>query len=73
MIQQAPDLFYYGLPYAERLGVLNEWEKPFKEIFLLAPIWYHGEESNQFSIEKFTREILSFLTHFDEVLDSDDS
>lgn len=73
MIQHAPDLFYYGLPYAERLGVLNEWKKPFKEIFLLAPIWYHGEESNQFSIEEFTQKILSFLTHFEEVLESGDS
>lgn len=72
LIQHAPDLFYYGLPYAERLGVLNEWKKPFKEIFLLPPIWYHGEESNQFSIEEFTREILSFLAVFEEVLDSDD-
>jgi hypothetical protein len=72
MIQHAPDLFYYGLPYAERLGVLNEWEKPFKEIFLLPPIWYHGEESNEFSIEEFTQEILTFLTYFEEVLESDD-
>ncbi|BES66727.1 hypothetical protein SANA_31660 [Gottschalkiaceae bacterium SANA] len=72
MIQQAPDLFYYGLPYAERLGVLNEWKKPFKEIFLLPPIWYHGEESNAFSIEEFTQEILTFLTYFEEVLESDD-
>ena len=72
MIQHAPDLFYYSLPYAERLGVLNEWEKPFKEIFLLPPIWYHGEESNTFSIEEFTQEILTFLTYFEEVVESDD-
>ncbi len=72
MIQDTPELYYEGLPFAERLGVLNEWKKRFKEIFFLPPIWYHGEESNQFSIEESTRELMAFLAHFEEVIESKD-
>ena len=71
LMHRSPELYFYGLPYAERLGVLEEWKKQFKEIFILAPIWYHGKESMDFSLEEFNSEILDFLEAFENAMQAE--
>jgi hypothetical protein len=38
MMQTDPDLYFKGLAYADRLGVLDAWQDAFKDVFNLAPI-----------------------------------
>lgn len=40
MLEENPELFYDVLPYAQVLGVTNEWENKFKDITLSSPSWY---------------------------------
>ena len=42
MLQENPELFYDILPYAQVLGVTNEWENKFADITLQPPSWYYG-------------------------------
>ena len=42
MLEENPDLYYKVLPYAQVLGVTNEWEKKFKGILLEPPTWCGG-------------------------------
>lgn len=72
IIQQSPEIYFQAFPYAERLGLLKEWKNHFKEIFLLPPIWYHGKESMDFSIEEFTQEILAFIKRFESAMEAED-
>jgi hypothetical protein len=43
MLQENPQAYYHILPYAQVLGVTNEWEKKFEKITLEPPTWYVGE------------------------------
>ncbi|MBQ8374739.1 MAG: DUF2207 domain-containing protein [Clostridia bacterium] len=45
LLEQNPELFYDLLPYAQVLGVTDEWEDKFKDITLEAPRWYVGDYS----------------------------
>lgn len=40
MLQENPELFYDILPYAQVLGVTDEWEDKFKDVTLASPSWY---------------------------------
>ena len=40
MLKENPELFYDVLPYAQVLGVTNEWTGKFEEILLTPPSWY---------------------------------
>lgn len=42
MLEDNPELYYKVLPYAQVLGVTNEWEGKFKNITLEPPTWYVG-------------------------------
>lgn len=42
MLQENPELYYEVLPYAQVLGVTDEWEKKFEKITLQPPTWYEG-------------------------------
>ena len=42
MLEENPDLYYKVLPYAQVLGVTDEWEKKFKNVLLEPPTWCGG-------------------------------
>lgn len=42
MLEENPELFYDILPYAQVLGVTDEWEDKFKDITISSPSWYEG-------------------------------
>ena len=43
MLKENPELYYKILPYAQALGVTNEWEKKFESITMQPPTWYVGD------------------------------
>lgn len=43
MLEENPELYYKVLPYAQVLGVTDEWEEKFKNILIQPPHWYSGE------------------------------
>lgn len=45
MLAENPELYYEVLPYAQVLGVTDEWEKKFAKITLQPPTWYEGNIS----------------------------
>lgn len=42
MLEENPELYYKVLPYAQVLGVTNEWQNKFKGILLEPPSWCYG-------------------------------
>lgn len=42
MLEENPELYYDVLPYAQVLGVTDEWEGKFKNILLEPPTWASG-------------------------------
>ncbi len=42
MLAEDPQLYYHILPYAQVLGVTDEWTDKFKAITLEPPVWYVG-------------------------------
>ncbi len=42
MLEENPELYYKVLPYAQVLGVTDEWEGKFKNILLEPPTWSTG-------------------------------
>ena len=45
MLEDNPELYYEVLPYAQVLGVTDEWEKKFAKITIQPPTWYVGDMS----------------------------
>ena len=45
MLEEKPELYYDILPYAQVLGVTDEWEDKFQSITLVKPSWAVGEFS----------------------------
>lgn len=45
MLEDNPQLYYEVLPYAQVLGVTDEWEKKFAKITIEPPTWYVGNMS----------------------------
>lgn len=48
MLEENPELFYKILPYAQVLGVTQEWEDKFKNIVLEPPSYYVGSDVSLF-------------------------
>ncbi|MBQ7880198.1 MAG: DUF2207 domain-containing protein [Clostridia bacterium] len=48
MLEENPQLYYDILPYAQVLGVTNEWESKFKNILIEPPTWYAGNRYSAF-------------------------
>lgn len=48
MLEDNPELYYEVLPYAQVLGVTDEWEKKFAKITLEPPTWYVGSNMSLF-------------------------
>ncbi len=46
MLEQNPQLYYHVLPYAQVLGVTDEWEEKFKALTIQPPQWYSGSGSS---------------------------
>lgn len=44
MLEENPELFYKVLPYAQVLGVTDEWEDKFKNITLTPPTWCYATD-----------------------------
>ncbi len=44
MLKEDPTLYYKVLPYAQVLGVTDEWEEKFKRIVIEPPTWYTGAD-----------------------------
>ena len=42
MLQKDPELYYDVLPYAQVLGVTDEWESKFKNLLVQPPSWYYS-------------------------------
>ena len=55
MLEENPQLYYKILPYAQVLGVTNEWEKKFENILIEPPTWCHGTNSTVFDYMIFNR------------------
>ena len=55
MLQENPELYYDILPYAQVLGVTNEWENKFSSILLQPPTWYVGGHTTVFDYMVFNR------------------
>ena len=55
MLEENPELFYDILPYAQVLGVTDEWEKKFEGILLKEPSWYAGDDYTLFDYYVFSR------------------
>ncbi len=48
MLEENPELYYKVLPYAQVLGVTDEWTDKFKNILLEPPTWYVGTNVTYF-------------------------
>lgn len=48
MLEENPELYYKVLPYAQVLGVTDEWENKFVGILLKPPYWYVGPRMTAF-------------------------
>ncbi|MBQ8322535.1 MAG: DUF2207 domain-containing protein [Clostridia bacterium] len=48
MLEENPELYYKVLPYAQVLGVTNEWEKKFENILIEPPQWCRGSHMTVF-------------------------
>ncbi len=48
MLEEEPELYYKVLPYAQVLGVTDEWEEKFAKITLEPPTWYVGSRMTVF-------------------------
>ena len=50
MLEETPELYYKILPYAQVLGVTDEWEKKFENILIQPPTWCTGTDMDLFDI-----------------------
>ncbi|MBO7297614.1 MAG: DUF2207 domain-containing protein, partial [Clostridia bacterium] len=50
MLEENPELYYKILPYAQVLGVTDEWEKKFENILIEPPTWCTGTDATLFDI-----------------------
>ncbi len=48
MLEENPELYYKILPYAQVLGVTDEWTDKFRNILLQPPTWYVGQNMSYF-------------------------
>ena len=50
MLEENPELYYKILPYAQVLGVTDEWEKKFANILIEPPTWCTGTDMDLFDV-----------------------
>ncbi len=55
MLEENPQLYYKVLPYAQVLGVTNEWEEKFANILIPAPTWCTSTRMSVFDYMIFNR------------------
>ena len=48
MLEENPELYYDVLPYAQVLGVTDEWEEKFQKLTIEPPSWYYGRNMTVF-------------------------
>lgn len=48
MLEENPELYYDVLPYAQVLGVTDEWEEKFQKLTIEPPSWYYGSRMTVF-------------------------
>jgi uncharacterized membrane protein len=48
MLEENPELYYHILPYAQVLGVTEEWEDKFRHLTIEPPSWYVGSRMTVF-------------------------
>jgi uncharacterized membrane protein YgcG len=57
MLEENPQLYYHILPYAQVLGVTNEWEKKFASITIEPPSWCENTDFTLFDYMLLNRVI----------------
>ena len=57
MLEENPELYYKILPYAQVLGITDEWEKKFANILLEPPVWCTGTNTSTFDCYMMHRAI----------------
>ena len=62
MLEEDPHLYYHILPYAQVLGVTDEWEKKFANIMLEPPFWYVGPTYSSFDCYMISRSLNRAVT-----------
>ncbi len=55
MLEENPELYYKILPYAQVLGVTDEWERKFENVLIEPPSWSEGTEMTVFDYMLFNR------------------
>ena len=55
MLEENPQLYYKVLPYAQVLGVTDEWEDKFENILIPPPTWCVGMHMSVFDYMIFNR------------------
>ena len=48
MLEENPEIYYKVLPYAQVLGVTDEWTHHFRNILIEKPSWAYGFEYSVF-------------------------
>lgn len=62
MLEEDPQLYYHILPYAQVLGVTDEWEKKFEKITMEPPYWYVGPVYSSFDCYIISRSLNRAVT-----------
>ncbi len=52
MLEENPELYYKVLPYAQVLGVTDEWESKFQKLTIEPPTWCVGTTYNHYYIHR---------------------
>jgi uncharacterized membrane protein len=55
MLEENPELYYRVLPYAQVLGVTDEWTDKFKNILIEKPSWAYGVDYSVFDYMMINR------------------
>jgi len=62
MLEQDPELYYKVLPYAQVLGVTDEWESKFKKLLVQPPCWCVASDLSWFDCYILSRCINRSIT-----------
>ena len=62
MLEENPELFYKILPYAQVLGVTDEWEEKFKNILIEPPQWSDASRLTTFDYLVLNRSLSRAMT-----------
>ncbi len=62
MLETEPELYYNVLPYAQVLGVTDEWESKFQKLTIEPPTWYVGSTYQSYSYYRLHRTMNSAMS-----------